>query len=337
MDQLKRSGCGLGFMALWLAFWALITLGADAVLAYCALRQCWAYTYASTQGTVLRTNITSSTDSEGGTSYTPEVKYAFQVGGVKYNSDRISYLFVSSSSKAANDVLARFPVGKPTTVYYNPASPGDSVLLRGIDGMGLFVGIFFLPFNVIMLVMWYGMFSHLGPGKPIRRWLHFQSRDDGLAARLTIYTTPPLVAFLIGAGAAGFCLSFVIGFGMTVWPVMWLAVPGWIVVLVVSMLSWRAALGWARRLEVDRLTGKMTIHQKSGSRNISAAEVREIAVDGSSTTDSEGHVKSSYATCLVCTAKEGEERIELCTFASEDLSQWVRDWVGEKLRKESGR
>ena len=338
MDAIKNTGCGLAFMGVWLGFWALCTLGFDIFLGYSAARQCWAYTYASTQGTVTSTKIETNSDSDGGTTYTPEVHYTYTVNGQQIQADRISYLFVSSSYKAAEQVVNRFPTGRPVTVYYNPASPGDSVLVRSIDGMALFMGMFLLPFNVIMLGVWYGFFSHIGPGKPIRRWLHFASRDDGLKARLTIYTTPPLLACGMGAAAAAFVMTFVVGFGMSVLPVFWLAALGWIVVLAAAILAWRAAFRWASTLAVDRLSGKLEFQQSGVPHTLAGTDVREIVVDSSSTKDSEGNVKNRYATCLVCpqTGIGGtEERIELCDWSAEDLAEWVRDWVSEKLRKTS--
>lgn len=331
--SVTKSGCGLAFMGVWLGLWSLFTLVADGFLAYSAFRQCWAYTYSSTQGTVVSTNIESNSDGEGGTTYTPQVQYAYTVNGRQLQADRVTYLLVSSSYKAAEDVVNRFPAGQPVAVYYSPVSPGESVLLRGIDGMGLFMALFFLPFNVVMVVMWYAFFSHLGPGKPIRRWLHFSSRDDGLAARLAIHTTPPLVALLVGAGAAGFLMIFVVGFGMTALPVMWLAAPAWIVVLAAGILCWWMALGWRLQIEVDRLSAEMTIHQKSGLRHVAAAEVQQIGVDTLSVSDGEGNKNIGSTTYLLCKTDGSEERIDLCTFSGEDLAQWVREWVREKLRK----
>lgn len=331
--SVTNSGCGMVFLGVWLGLWSLCTLVGDGFLAYSAFRQCWTYTYSSTQGTVASTKIESNSDSEGGTTYTPQVQYTYTVNGRQFQADRINFLLVSSSHKAAENVVNHFPAGQPVTVYYNPASPGDSVLLRGIDGMGLFMAMFFLPFNVIMVVMWYAFFSHLGPGKPIRRWLHFSGRDDGLAARLTIYPTPPLVTLLAAAGAAGFLMIFVVGFGMSALPVMWLAAPAWIVVLAAGFLAWQMALGWGVQIEVDRLNAKMTIHQNHGVRYVAAAEVQQIDVDTLSVSDSEGNQTISSTTYLLCKTDGGEERIDLCTFSGEDLAQWVREWVREKLRK----
>jgi len=50
------------------------------------------------------------------------VKYAYRVGGASYNGDRVSYLDGSESS------IEPYPVGRQTTVHYNPTKPGESVL-----------------------------------------------------------------------------------------------------------------------------------------------------------------------------------------------------------------
>ena len=328
----KNNGCGLVFLTVWLGLWTLFTLAFDGFVAYSAARQCWTFTYASTQGLVTSTKIESSTD-EDGTTYTPEVHYDYTADGQNHQADRISYFFVSSSHKAAQEVVSRFPAGQPVAVYYNRNNPSDSVLIRGIDGMGLFMGMFLIPFNVVMVGVWYGFFSHLGPGKLVRRWLHFRPRDDGLKARLTIYTTPPLLAFGVAAGAAAFVMTFVVGFGMSVLPVFWLAPLGWVVVLAAGVFAWRMAFRWSRRMEIDRLTGKIGFQSAGEARDFSSADVSEVVVDESSTKDADGDVKRRFATCLVCQGDGEEERVELCTWSAEDLAEWVRDWVSEKLRK----
>ena len=334
----QNGGCGTAFIWVWLAVWSFCTVGADIFLAYSAVRQCLAYSYASADGTVVSTKIESSSDSEGGTTYTPQVHYTYSVNGRQFQADRISYLFVSSSHQAAQNVVDRFPAGQALTVYYNPASPGDSVLVRGIDGMHLFVGLFILLANFMAIGAWYAFCSQVGPGKRVRHWLHFRVRDNGLKTNLTIYTLPPLLAFGIGSGTVAFFMIFVVGLGMSILPVFWLALAGWLVVLAAGIFAWFLAFRWARVLEFDRLSGRLELSQSGAPRILSTAEVREVVVDESSTKDSEGNVKSRYSTCLVCPGNgpdAPEERIELCTWSGQDLAEWVRAWVSEKLRRDA--
>lgn len=334
MAAAKNNGCLLAFMGFWLTGWMSITLLFDLFLGYFVICQCWAFTYASTQGMVTSVNIESNSDGDG-TTYSPQVNYVYTVGGVKHQGDRINYLTVSSSHNPAQEIVNRFPVGKPVTVYYSSADPAESVLVRGLDGMGLFMGIFLLPFNVIGAGVWYAFFSHIGPGKVVRRWLHFRARDDGLTAQLTIYSFPPLMAGLIAAAAAAFATTFIIGFGMNKLPVFWLASIGWIVVISSSIFVWQLAFRWASQLRVDLFAGKLEFQESGQPRTVFTKDVQEIFVKASSSKDDDGNIKHSYATWLACHSEGRDESFELCSWSGEDLAEWVRKWLSVKLRKKS--
>lgn len=335
LAAVKNNGCTVVFMGVWLTGWMLGTLLFDCFLAYSMACQCWAFTYASTQGTVTAVNIESNSDSDNGTTYTPIVNYVYTVGGQNHEGNRVSYLVVSSSLNPAQETVNRFPVGQPVTVYYSSANPKDSVLLRGLDGMTLFLAIFLLPFNVIGAGVWYAFFSHIGPGKRVRRWLHFRTRDDGLTAQLTIYSVPPLMAGLVAAAAAAFAMMFVIGFGLNKLPVFWLAIFGWMVVLTAGIVAWNMSFRWATRLRIDLLAGRLQVDQTNQSRTISTTDVREIIVNETSSKDDEGNMKNSYATALLYDVHGKDSQIEICTWTGEDLAQWVCHWLRVKLRKES--
>ncbi|AZO76491.1 MULTISPECIES: DUF3592 domain-containing protein [unclassified Bosea (in: a-proteobacteria)] len=70
----------------------------------------------------------------------PDVAYAFKVGGQDYRGTRVSLGDISG--KYAEEALARYPVGKMVTVFYDPADPEDCVLERdapkgAVKGCGL--------------------------------------------------------------------------------------------------------------------------------------------------------------------------------------------------------
>ncbi|MGX1785532.1 DUF3592 domain-containing protein [Bosea sp. NPDC055332] len=70
----------------------------------------------------------------------PDVAYSFRVGGQDYRGTRVSLGDISG--KYAEEALARYPVGKMVTVFYDPADPGECVLEReapkgAVKGCGL--------------------------------------------------------------------------------------------------------------------------------------------------------------------------------------------------------
>ena len=66
-----------------------------------------------------------------GARYRPEILYAFSVGGKEYTGVRRTLLaWQTSGSQSAEEVVARYPVGKKVTVYYDPRNPRESILIR---------------------------------------------------------------------------------------------------------------------------------------------------------------------------------------------------------------
>jgi hypothetical protein len=64
------------------------------------------------------------------TGYLPQVVYTYVVDGASYQGERlrIGESLISSDTRAAERIVARFPPGAGVTVYYNPADPADATL-----------------------------------------------------------------------------------------------------------------------------------------------------------------------------------------------------------------
>jgi hypothetical protein len=112
--------------------------------------------WPSVTGHVTRTWIeTGSTASNRGLNhaiYTPRVAYDYQVGGRRYDSDRLS-LAQQHQEMARGDAeaaLAPYPVGGAVEVRYAPADPAQATLIvEGpgtipyfLLGIGLLLGLF---------------------------------------------------------------------------------------------------------------------------------------------------------------------------------------------------
>jgi hypothetical protein len=69
--------------------------------------------------------------------YTPRVDYSYKVDGKSYSNNLISFEFNSIRNKSkktkswAVTVISDYPTGSAVTVYFNPANPHISVLLKG--------------------------------------------------------------------------------------------------------------------------------------------------------------------------------------------------------------
>lgn len=117
---------------------ALLTggMGAAALLiflamhAYSKMAQDWPFV----AGKVVVSRVERSTDGDsgdGGThrSYAPVIEYAYEVAGNTYRSRQVKLGFTSSGSESwAKRVAAKYPVGGPVEVHYDPANPGIAAL-----------------------------------------------------------------------------------------------------------------------------------------------------------------------------------------------------------------
>ena len=64
-----------------------------------------------------------------GTTYSPVIVYRYQVAGHDYTGRRYA-ISHPSTADAVRAILARYPAGATTNVYYNPANPSSAVLAQ---------------------------------------------------------------------------------------------------------------------------------------------------------------------------------------------------------------
>lgn len=109
--------------------------------------------WPTAEGIVTESEVSHSTDSEGGDSYSPEVTYRYQVGNLFYENNTIKFgENAYSSRRRAEQIAATYPVGRGVTVYYNPDQPDRSVLEPGVSAGSYIVLAIGLLFVVVSLV-----------------------------------------------------------------------------------------------------------------------------------------------------------------------------------------
>ncbi len=123
------------------------------------------------QITLSEVRESQSQDSEGDlrTSYYPYVQYTYQIGGVLYQGDKITFgarKMVYSAKKAAA-ALASYPLGAQVKAFYNPENPKEAVLEQRSVGSNLMLifGVFLLMTAVCALCVGLGsIISNLASG-----------------------------------------------------------------------------------------------------------------------------------------------------------------------------
>lgn len=92
--------------------------------------------WPSTQGVISSSSVEARASEDGYTDY-PVVRYSYQVGGQAHKSSRIAPGMEVGGS-GAHKVAARYAMGAPVTVYYNPQNPADAVLEKSAPALTLF-------------------------------------------------------------------------------------------------------------------------------------------------------------------------------------------------------
>ena len=110
--------------------------------------------WSATSGEIIESYVreSHSQDSDGitSTSYYAEVRYLYQVLGVEYSGDKVSFGGkVGGSRNKAAEITTQYPVGKTVTVYYDPNNHEDAVLERRIGSKGMLsIGIIFAAVGI---------------------------------------------------------------------------------------------------------------------------------------------------------------------------------------------
>jgi len=100
----------------------------------------------------LRNRSTGESTPRLETRYRPNIVYGYDVAGVHYRGDKVSYFGRgANSADIAQEVVARYPVGTQLTVHYNPQNPSESAIDPRIP-LGLY---FFYLVPVIVLTIGY--------------------------------------------------------------------------------------------------------------------------------------------------------------------------------------
>lgn len=122
---------------------AIITLIAITLLILLAIfgfKQLHSLFYRTTDGVLTEVTIHSGTFFSGKRDVprsSISVRYRYQINGVEYRNNRLSYLVVQGWSKEDMQGLVeeyKLITGATIPVHYNPGDPKDSVLIRGFIG-----------------------------------------------------------------------------------------------------------------------------------------------------------------------------------------------------------
>jgi hypothetical protein len=347
-EGMSRQSKGIGgaiFLGFFALFWSSITLVFDGFLAWSAYCQIRAQNYAATTGVVTHSAVERQSDSEGSNTYSPNIKYKYAVAGKEYSGNRYRFGQDSSNDHSAQRIVTEHPVGKQVSVYYDPDRPSEALLRPGLEGSDLFMAMFLLPFNLVMLGLW----SVIGgwvwaravalPAGGVKVW------DDGFQARVRLPPVQPFLAAAIVAAVTAFVATFVVGFGFGGFhPSMSVMCVVWAAILASGLLAyaanrWKLVRGdWD--LVIDATDQQVTLPRTMGrktdivvrARDIASVEVQRVEKRGSRR---DTIVTDRFVPTLTVTDRSGATRHEkLGEWWDQARAEAFAAWLRERLRIE---
>lgn len=215
--------------------WCAFTWTFDGFLVWSIAKQWQASSYAQTTGTITHAGVkrTSGRNSHD----VPDVHYAYEVVGQRYENDRLRY---DSDLADTQQTVAKYPLQSNVTVHYNPRSPGDAVLEVGVNPVGILgAALMLTPFNAAALGFagWLWMWLHAWwTGWPL---VPMHVRRSGLEVRVRIYETSPALVVLTGIGFGTILGFFAAALLTLVIPMLAALIVGWCVALTLLIAAWR--------------------------------------------------------------------------------------------------
>lgn len=99
--------------------------------------------WPTTPGTITDSDFTSSTDSDGDTTFRTKISYVYNAMGRELTGKKIAFGYAGSSSqKFHRDIYEALPVNTQVAVRYNPSRPEQAVLSFGANQSIKFLIIF---------------------------------------------------------------------------------------------------------------------------------------------------------------------------------------------------
>jgi len=330
------------FAVVWIGGWSAGTLVFDAMTFGSAWKQYHTRDWSETTGTVLRSTVKTTSDSDG-TSHKLEVSYSYAVDDRPYTGEKDTELpeMISGGSNAMKRAR-QLKQGLVVPVFYNPNDPSKSVLNRGMtmrDFANLsFVAMFLTPFNLIMLGSWYFVFywatSWVKRDLPGR----VEVFENGTELRIRLPHTTPFAWAALAVLAGSFAGIFVLGGLNALLGMPELNFIGWAAVLAIAAMAY---LRRAKHLEegrfdliVDGLRRNIVVpplSAKGTAVQIKTDELQGVTIEREETKDSDGDTKVTFTPTLLY----GEnQRARLVETTTEDEAQTLAVWLAGKLGTE---
>lgn len=132
-ENRQASGCGRVGLALFGLIFAAFGAFFIWMTVVSPMRQSKAaQSWTKTECTIVKSKVEFHSDDDG-TSYSPDIKYEFELAGQVIQGDRHSFARWSSTHQWAKEIVKKYRPGEIHPCFYNPDDPQESVLDRELN------------------------------------------------------------------------------------------------------------------------------------------------------------------------------------------------------------
>lgn len=159
LSQRRRAGQGTGCLVLFglvfaliggVAFWFTFVRPVSRFLA--------AQSWEETPAVIVESRVLENSDSDGGSTYKPDVHFTYTFEGVEHRSNRYNFFDLYSSGRAGKEeVVEYYSPGLRTVCWVNPENPSEAVLKKDFSATYL-IGLLPLVFLLAGVgILWAGV------------------------------------------------------------------------------------------------------------------------------------------------------------------------------------
>jgi Protein of unknown function (DUF3592) len=325
------------FLFIFTLFWSGMVLMFDGLMLHGIYKQFESQNFPSVDGTITHSEVTSHRGSKGGTSYDAVINYRYEIGGQKFEGDKLRFGMKVSSYESANASVSAHPVGSTAQVFYNPANPQESLLSPGVNGSDFTMALFLTPFNMVMLGFWIWIGGWLRERffRPVAGGVKIIA--DGMTTRIRLPRMPAIAWGLGTTGGLGFISIFAVGFGAKMEP----SIPLILSVIAAVYVSGMAVYFWQLRkinsgiddLILNEASRTIELPLTFGRKErvaVKVADIKSLSVEKIEHRSSKGGISYTYASTLGL-RETGVAVQKLADWSDKLKADEFADWLRKQL------
>jgi len=317
--------------------WSGLCLLMDGTIGHGYYKQFESGKFPSVTGTITHSELQTHTSSKG-TYYTAVINYLYKVDGKTFMGDTLAF-FENEPGISEQTIVNSHPVGSAVQVYYNPRDPNESLLYPGVVNDDLAWALFLTPFNAIMIGFWtwIGGWLRLRLFKPVAGGVKIIL--NGTATRVRLPRWEPIWWGLGTTGGLAFALTFVVGFGSKVYPLMGFAAPtaGLVIFAGLCVYLWRClkAMSGDEDLVIDEASGTLDLPPTFRRTHRMTVEFNEIEAVWVETIVNRGSKGTSYTFAPTLNMRGHKAKQRLAEWSDKLKADRFTEWLCEKTRVSS--